>query len=77
MIDKRKSMKERNKHRFPLEFNAKKKNTTKRMKVTSTIEKCIFVPMAEKKEVDTDGNRLLTHKGKHILLCDFVSFFSF
>lgn len=33
-------------------------NTTQKnvFKVTSTSEKCIFVPMAEKKKIDIDGN---------------------
>ncbi len=50
MIDTKKSERERerDKRRFPLEFNEETKNRTKSMKVTSTIQKCIFVPLAEK-----------------------------
>jgi hypothetical protein len=44
---------ERDNDHFPLEFKEKEKKSTrtKSMKVTSTIEKCIFVPMAEKREL--------------------------
>lgn len=64
------SKRERDNDRFPLEFKEKES-----MKVTSTIEKCIFVPMAEEKSVNVNSNWLLTHQDKHILLGNFFFFF--